>query len=83
MHWDIYKQDNYSAVGGYGGVGSARYEPALLLPCLTTAAVAVRDPPIPFLREFSEILRVSKRNKEYGLGSQGLTINTNWCLLPE
>ena len=30
MHWDTYKQGNYSTVGGDGDVGSARYEPALL-----------------------------------------------------
>ena len=35
MHWDTFKQDNYSTVGGMGDVGSARYEPALLPPCLT------------------------------------------------
>ena len=32
MHWDTFEQDNYSAVGGMGDVGSARYEPALLPP---------------------------------------------------
>ena len=30
MHWDSFKQDIYSTVGEDGGVGLARYEPALL-----------------------------------------------------
>ena len=33
MHWDTFKQDNYSTVGG--DVGTVRYEPALLPPCPT------------------------------------------------
>ena len=33
--WDTFKQDNQSTVGGDGDVGSTRYEPALLPPCLT------------------------------------------------
>ena len=32
MHWDTFKEDDYSTVGGMGGVGSARYKPALLPP---------------------------------------------------
>ena len=28
MHWDTFKQDNYSTAGGDGGVGLARHEPA-------------------------------------------------------
>ena len=35
MHWDTFKRDNYSTVGGDGDVGSARYELALLPPCPT------------------------------------------------
>ena len=35
MHWDTFEQDDYSTVGGDGDVGSARYEQALLPPCLT------------------------------------------------
>ena len=31
MHWDTFKEDNYSTVGGDGGdVGSVRYKPTLL-----------------------------------------------------
>ena len=33
MHWDTFKQDNYSTVRGDGEVRSARYEPALVPPC--------------------------------------------------
>ena len=32
MHWDTFKQDGYSIVGGDGDVGSAKYEAALLPP---------------------------------------------------
>ena len=35
MHWNTFKQDNYSTVGKDGDVGSARYEPALLPPSPT------------------------------------------------
>ena len=35
MHWDAFKQDHYSTVGGDGDVGSARYEQALLPLCPT------------------------------------------------
>ena len=35
MHWDTFKQDHYSTVGGVGDVESARYEPTLFLPCPT------------------------------------------------
>ena len=58
MHWDTFKQDNNSTVGGVGDVGSARYEPALLPPCPTIrvqATVTVRDPLAPFLSELSEM----------------------------
>ena len=30
MHWDTFKQNNYSTVGEDGNVGSAKYELALL-----------------------------------------------------
>ena len=48
MHWDTFKHDDCSTVGGDGDVGSARYDPALLPPCPTEgfyATVTVRDPP--------------------------------------
>ena len=38
MHWDTFKQDDYSTVGG--DVGLARCEPALLPPCLTKRALS-------------------------------------------
>ena len=63
MHWDTFKEDNYSTVGGDGGcrVGEVRasttssmsdhkgFKPGF------QATVTVRDPPTPFLSEFSEI----------------------------
>ena len=59
MHWDTFKQDDYSTVGGDGDVGLVRYESALLPPCPTKRVLSnsncQRDPPTPFLGEFSEI----------------------------
>ena len=54
MHWDTFKQDNYHTVGGDGDVESARYEPALLPPWVLNYT-SCRDPPTPFLSDFSEI----------------------------
>ena len=58
MHWDTFKQDNFSTVGGDGDVGSARYEPALLPTCLTIKGLSYsscqRSTHTPFSSEFSE-----------------------------
>ena len=43
MHWDTYKQDNYSTVAGDGDVGSVRYEPALLPPCPTIRVLSCNN----------------------------------------
>ena len=41
MHWDTFKQDNYSTVGeGMGDVGLARYESALLPSCPTIGVLS-------------------------------------------
>ena len=40
VHWDTFKQDNYSTVGRWGDVGSARYEPSLLPPCPTISVLS-------------------------------------------
>ena len=59
MHWDTFKQDNYSTVGGNGGcrVGEVRAGTTSPVPDHKgfKLTVTVRDPPTPFLSEFSEI----------------------------
>ena len=59
MHWDTFKQDDYSTEGGYGGcrVGEVRAGTTSPMPDHTgfKATVTVRDPPTPILSELSEI----------------------------
>ena len=59
MHWNRIITAQWEEMGD---VGSMRYEPALLLPCLTIRVltyitVTVRDPPTQFVSECSEILQ--------------------------
>ena len=60
MHWDTFKQDNDSTVGGDGGcrVGKVRDGTTSPMPDHKgfKATVTVGDPPTPILSEFSEIL---------------------------
>ena len=58
MHWDIFKQDNYSMVGGNGGcrVGKVRAGTTSPMPDHKGfKTVTVRDPPASVLSEVSEI----------------------------
>ena len=59
MHWDTFKQDNYSTLGGEGGcrVGEVRASTTSPKPNHKgfQATVTARDQPTPFLSEFSEI----------------------------
>ena len=59
MHWDTLKQDNDSTVRGDGGgrVGEVRAGTTSPMPEHKgfKATVTVRDPPTPFVSEFSEM----------------------------
>ena len=59
MHRDTSKQDNYSTVGGDGGcmVGEVQADPTSPMPNHKGFKLQKlsRDPPTPFLRDFSEI----------------------------
>ena len=56
MHWDTFKQDNDSTVGGDGGcrVGEVQAGTTSLMPDHKDFNSS-RDPPIPFPSEVSEI----------------------------
>ena len=59
MHWNTFKQDNDNTVGGDGEcrVGEVRAGTSSLIPNHNgfDGKVTLRDPPTPFLSEFSEI----------------------------
>ena len=55
MHWNTFKQDNFSTVGGDGGSRVCEVQTDTTSPMPDQATVTVRDPPSPFLSEFSEI----------------------------
>ena len=58
MHWDTFKQDHYSTVGGDGGSrvskGMSQHYYSHARPQGSLATVTVRDPPTTFLSEFAE-----------------------------
>ena len=59
MHWDTFKQDNDSTVGGDGGcrVGEVRAGTTSPMPDHKGLKLqyTARDPPTPFTSKFSEI----------------------------
>ena len=59
MHWDTFKQHNNSTVGRDGGCRVGEVRAGTTFPHARPqgfyATVTVRDPPTPFLSEFSEI----------------------------